>query len=127
MRARDEITQLLTDYYAAVEAKRFDDFSRYYAEDMTLTIANNPTVQGRDQAVAAFRVTLDRVQSLAHELVNVWEEDGGVVIVETLGVWTLRDETRIPVNAVGVFTVVDGRFTDQRIAVDNSQVFASTA
>jgi ketosteroid isomerase-like protein len=125
MRASEQTIQLLNDYYAAIEANRPEDYSRYYADDMTLTFANNPTIKGRDHAVAAFSATLDRVQSLAHELVNVWEEEDGVVIFETIGTWTLHDGTRIPVNAVGIFTVVDGRFTDQRITVDNSPVFAT--
>lgn len=125
MLARPEVVQLLTDYYAAVEAKRPEEFSRFYAEDMTLTLANLPTIKGRDHALAAYMGTLGRVRSLAHELVNVWEEDGDVVIFETIGTWTLMDGTEIRTPAVGVFTVVDGRFVDQRITLDSSEVVAA--
>jgi len=48
-----------------------------------------------------------------------------VVIYEVVGTWTLCDGTEIKVNAANVATVVNGQFTDQRITVDNSAVFAA--
>ncbi len=65
---------------------------------------------------------LGRVRSLAHELINVWEEDGNVVVLEVLSVWTLHDGSVLKVTACSIFTVVDGTFTDQRIYVDNAPV-----
>jgi ketosteroid isomerase-like protein len=125
MRADPATVSLLTRYYDAIEANRPEDYSAFYTEDMTLTFGNNPQVTGRAAAVEAFGGILDQVHSLHHDLVNVWEEDDGTVIFETVGTWTLFDGTAIPVNAVGVFTVVDGLIVDQRITVDNGPVFAA--
>jgi ketosteroid isomerase-like protein len=127
MRASQGTIDMLNEYYAAIEANDPDCFGKFYAEDMTLTFANAPQTIGRTAAVTAFSGILDLVQSLHHDLVNVWEEDDGVVIYEVVGTWTLRDGTKIQVNAVSVATVVDGQFTDQRITVDNSAVFAALA
>lgn len=125
MRASQATIDMLNDYYQGIEANDPDRFGKYYADDMTLVFANAPQSVGREAAVTAFSGILDLVQSLRHDLVNVWEEDGGVVIYEVVGTWTLRDGTEIKVNAANVATVVNGQFTDQRITVDNSAVFAA--
>ncbi|MFC6066988.1 nuclear transport factor 2 family protein [Streptomyces ochraceiscleroticus] len=123
MRASTETVRLLTEYYAAMEANRPREFGSYYAEDMTLTFGNSPEIKGRENVVAAFREVLDRVASLGHDLVNAWEEEGGVVFFESIGRWILRGGTVIEIKAASKITIVDGKFVDQRIYVDNAPVF----
>jgi limonene-1,2-epoxide hydrolase len=65
---------------------------------------------------------LGKVKSLAHPLINVWQEDGGVVIFEVTSIWHFDDDTVIKINACSIFTIDDGKFTDQRIYVDNAPV-----
>ena len=50
-----------------------------------------------------------------------------MVIFESVGTWNLRNGTAISINACSVFTFVDGKFTDQRIYVDNAPVLAALA
>ena len=125
MRASQATIDLLTEYYDAMEANDPEYFGAYYADNMTLTFPNSPMVTGRASALAAMSDLLNRVRSLRHDLVNVWEEDGGVVIFESVGTWNFYDGTAISINACSVFTLVDGKFTDQRIYVDNAPVFAA--
>lgn len=125
MRARAETVRLLTDYYAAMEENEPAKFGAYYADGMTLTFGNSPEITGRKNIVEAFSAKLDEVVSLAHDLVNVWEEDDGVVFFESIGRWTLRSGTVIEINAASKITIADGRFVDQRIYVDNEPVFAA--
>jgi len=63
---------------------------------------------------------LEKVNSLAHPLINVWQEDGGVVIFEVTSIWRFDDDREVKINACSIFTLVDGKFTDQRIYVDNA-------
>ena len=65
---------------------------------------------------------LGKVKSLAHPMINVWQEDGGVVIFEVTSIWRLHDGSEVKINACSIFTLVDGKFTDQRIYVDNAPV-----
>lgn len=116
---------LLNEYYGAMESNDPRRYGTYYADDMTLTFANSPMIKGRDNVVAAFAEVLNRVRSLHHDLVNVWEQDGGVVVYESVGVWNLFDGRKISINACTVLTVVGGKFVDQRIYVDNAPVFAA--
>ncbi|GAA3623712.1 hypothetical protein [Microlunatus ginsengisoli] len=65
---------------------------------------------------------LGKVKSLSHPLINVWQQDDGVVIFEVTSIWRLHDDSEISINACSIFTIVDGNFTDQRIYVDNTPI-----
>ena len=54
MQASQETAEYIRTYYAALEANTPDVYGGYYAEDMTLTFGNNPTVKGRENVLAAF-------------------------------------------------------------------------
>ena len=51
----------------------------------------------------------------------VWQEDGGVVILEVTSIWRLHDDTVVEIKACSIFTLADGKFVDQRIYVDNAR------
>ena len=121
-RADQATIDLLTDYFQAMEVKDFDRLGAYYAEDITQTFANAPTITGRDTMLAQMATCSARSKSLAHPLINVWQEDDGVVIFEVTSVWRFHDDTEVKINACSIFTIVDGKFTDQRIYVDNAPV-----
>ena len=127
MSASKATLDLLTEYYAAMETSDPLRYGAYYAEGMTLTFGNSPTITGRQNVIAAFAEVLGRVRSLHHDLVNVWEQDDGVILYESVGVWNLFDGTTISINACTVLTVDDEKFTDQRIYVDNAPVEAALA
>ena len=121
-RADQATIDLLTDYFDAMEAKNFDWLGSYYADDVSLTFANAPTITGRDAMLDQMTTLLGKVKSLAHPLINVWQEDDGVVIFEVTSIWRFHDDTVIKINACSIFTLADGKFTDQRIYVDNAPV-----
>ncbi len=121
-RADQATIDLLTDYFHAMEAKDFDRLGAYYADDITLTFANAQPSPATTAVLAQMTTLLGKVKSLAHPLINVWQEDDGVVIFEVTSIWRLHDDTEIKINACSIFTIVDGKFTDQRIYVDNAPV-----
>src|SRR4051794_33463696 len=120
--AEQATIDLLTDYFDAMEVKDFNRLGAYYADDITQTFANAPTITGRDTMLARMVDLLGTVKSLAHPLINVWQEDDGVIIFEVTSVWHLHDDTVINIRACSIFTIADGKFTDQRIYVDNAPV-----
>ena len=93
-RADQATIDLLTDYFDAMEAKNFDRLGSYYADNITLTFANAPTITGRDAMLEQMTTLLGKVKSLAHPLINVWQEDDGVVIFEVTSIWRLHDDAR---------------------------------
>jgi hypothetical protein len=78
-RASHATIDLLNDDFAAMEAKDPERLGAYYADNITLRFANAPVVTGREGVLAQMVDLLARVRSLAHNLTNVWEEDGGMV------------------------------------------------
>jgi ketosteroid isomerase-like protein len=121
-RADQATIDLLTDYFDAMEAKDLERLGSYYADDVSLTFANAPTITGRAAMLEQMTTLLGKVKSLAHPLINVWQEDGGLVIFEVTSIWRLHDESEVKINACSIFTLVDGEFTDQRIHVDNAPI-----
>ena len=93
MSASQATRDLLVEYYAAMESNDPRRYGAYYADEMTLTFGNSPTITGRENIVVAFTEVLSRVQSLHHDLVNVWEQADGVVVYESVGRWNLFDGT----------------------------------
>lgn len=120
--AEQATIDLLTDYFAALERKDIDRLGAYCADDITHTFANAPTITGRDTLLARMVDLLSKVKLLTHSLTNVWQEEDGVTIFEATTFWHFHDDTVVSVNASSIFTIADGRFTDQRIYVDNAPV-----
>ena len=44
--------------------------------------------------LAQMTTLLSKVKSLAHPLINVWQEDRGVVIFEVTSIWRFHDDPR---------------------------------
>jgi ketosteroid isomerase-like protein len=120
--AHQATIDLLTDYFDAMEAKDLARLGSYYADNITQTFANAPTITGRDAMLDRMTTLLGKVKSLAHPLINVWQEDGGTVILEVTSIWRLHDDSEVRINACSIFTINNGKFTDQRIYVDNAPV-----
>lgn len=121
-RANQTTVDLLKDYFDAMEAKDLARLAAYYDDNITQTFANAPTITGRDAILERMASLLAKVKSLAHPLINVWQEDDGVIILEVTSVWHLHDDTVTEIDACSIFTVRDGKFTDQRIYVDNAPI-----
>lgn len=121
-RAAQSTINYLTDYFAAMEAKDYDRLAGFLADDVTLTFANAPTVAGKDAVLAQLTSIGGKVDSLAHPLIKVWQEENGVVVVEVDSVWRFPDGFEKTIRACSILTIVGQRFTDQRIYVDNSPI-----
>jgi len=103
MSQADQATiDLLTDYFNAMEVKDHERLGSYYADNITLTFANAPTITGRDAVLKQMTTLLGKVKSLAHPLINVWQEDGGVVILEVTSIWRLHDDTVVEIKACSI-------------------------
>lgn len=121
-RADQSTVDFLTNYFAAMEVKEFDRLAAFYADDVSLTFANAPKVSGKDVVLAQMEAIARKVESLAHPLINVWQEEDGVVVLEVDSVWRFPDGVEATIRACSIFTIVDGKFTDQRIYVDNGPI-----
>ncbi|KRE73046.1 MULTISPECIES: nuclear transport factor 2 family protein [Micrococcaceae] len=121
-RAEQSTVDFLTEYFAVMEKKDYERLGDYFADDITLTFANAPTVKGKDAVLAQMAEIGGKVGSLAHPLVNVWQEEGGIVALEVDSAWHFLDGVEVTLRACSIFTIADRKFTDQRIYVDNGPI-----
>ena len=126
MHASESKIKFLTEYYDAMEAKDTERCcTSYYSNDMTVTFANAPKLEGAEAFIGTLSGLLEKIQSIHHDVIAAWEEEDGVLIFESLGTWTLPDGTSLSIPACSVCRVADGKFTDQQIYVDNAPLFAA--
>ncbi len=123
-RADQATIDFINEYFDVMEAKDYDRLGEYFADEVTLTFANAPTVTGKEVVRAQMAQIGGKVDSLAHPLVNVWREEDGVVLFEVDSVYRFRDGVETTIRACSIFTIADGKFTDMRIYVDNSPIDA---
>lgn len=105
-----------------MESKDFHRLASFYANDVSLTFANSPQVVGKQVVLDQMVTIAGKVASLSHPLINVWQEDDGIVVFEVDSVWTFPDGVEATIRACSIFTIEDGLFTEQRIYVDNSPI-----
>ncbi|MGB3771900.1 MAG: nuclear transport factor 2 family protein [Rhodococcus sp. (in: high G+C Gram-positive bacteria)] len=120
--ASQSTVDLLREYFAAMESKDFHRLASFYANDVSLTFANSPQVVGKQVVLDQMVTIAGKVASLSHPLINVWQEDDGIVVFEVDSVWTFPDGVEATIRACSIFTIEDGLFTEQRIYVDNSPI-----
>lgn len=123
-RAGQSTVDFLTGYFAVMEAKDYERLGDYYADEITLTFANDPTIKGKDVVLAQMAEIGGQVESLAHPLINVWQEEDGVVVFEVDSAWRFPNGVEATIRACSIFTITEGKFTDQRIYVDNSPIIS---
>jgi ketosteroid isomerase-like protein len=122
-RASQATVDLLNDYYTAMRAKDLATCRTYCADDMTVTFANNPRIDGADAFFDVLSGMLAQVTSLHHDIVNAWESDDGSLIFESSATWTLLDGQTLRIPACSILTMDDGKVAHQRIYVDNAPLF----
>jgi ketosteroid isomerase-like protein len=125
VRASKSTMNYLTTYYAAMEAKDTPRYSAFFADDIAVTFANSPRLEGAEAFVATLSSLLDRIESLHHDVIAAWEEEDGILIFESLATWTLLDGRSLSIPACSICRVTNGKFSEQRIYVDNAPLFAA--
>jgi hypothetical protein len=88
----------------------------YYAEDITLTFANNPTVTGRASALAAISVMPNR-SGRCTPTWSTYERRRRRHLRVRRYLALFYGGSEVSIKACSVFTVLDGKFIDQRIYV----------
>jgi len=121
-RADQSTVDFLTEYFAVMEKKDYERLGDYYADNITLLFSNAQIVTGKEVVLAQMAEIGNKVHSLSHLLINIWQEENGVVVFEVDSVWRFRDGVEATIRACSIFTVEGGKFTDQRIYVDKSPI-----
>jgi hypothetical protein len=126
MRASSGTLDLIHAYYGSMDAGDLAGCERYFTPDATMQIAHFPVIEGWPmiERIVGGGLANPNVASLKHEVLNAWDEEGGITIFEVHAHYEMTDGRSITVPGVVIAEIADGRFTSQRIAADLSPTFS---
>ena len=107
----------LRDYYAAVDALRFEQLAEFMHDSCTCLLPNGIRLVGREQILNVLRSSLEALAGIRHELRHVWET-GEEVIFELEITYRRRDGQTIVRPGAGIFVLDHGRLGEQRMFAD---------
>jgi len=113
----------VVDLFTSIDEKDSEKFSSFLLEDCSFQFGNMPAVQGVDaisEFVGGFFVSID---SLKHELSDIWSVPGGVVC-HGIVTYTRHDKSQLTIPFSNIFKVDDARVLDYQIFADTSQLYA---
>lgn len=117
------MSDLISRYYAAVDAMDVEKFAALHTEDTRLRFGNAETIVGRDAAVQGIVDFWGAIKGLHHNFVQTWDE-GDVEIVEALVDYTRHDGKVVTVPATSILRKRGDLVQDLRIYIDIAPVFA---
>ncbi len=112
----------ITKLFADIDRKDADAFAGVFTADGAFQFGNVPAVAGRDavrEAVAGF---FGSIAALRHELADVWEVPGAVVIVGRV-TYTRHDGSQLSVPFADVLRLRDGKVSHYQIYIDTSLLY----
>lgn len=122
------VKPVIEKYYGLIDAGHLHEASGLYSEDVTLTFANAGPVYGPAAAEASIQHVLDLCTAIRHTLVTWFEEahaDGSATAFFEIRIrYDLKSGTVVDnPGAVVAMVNADGKFTEQRLYGDLTNVF----
>lgn len=106
-----------------IDNMRLDDLLAFLTDDVTFTVANQPTVAGKEGVRAAIGGFWRAIAGLKHHIHHVFNGHDRMVF-ESVVTYTRHDKNQVDVPCVTVIQVTNGRVNDWRIYLDATPVFA---
>jgi uncharacterized protein (TIGR02246 family) len=111
-----------TNLFAAIDRKDAEAFAAAFADDGRFLFANAPAAVGRASVLAAVTGFFSSIAALEHDLTDVWEVPGAVVVVGRV-TYTRLDGSRLAVPFTDVLRLRDDLVTSWEIYIDASQLY----
>lgn len=109
--------------FESIDKKDAAGFASFLTEDASFRFGSAQAVSGRaniDKAVTDFFLTM---QSLRHNILNVWDE-ADTLICEGEATYVMPDGRQITLPFVNIFKMKDGLIADYRIYIDTQSFSA---
>jgi len=129
MTATTSTRLLVEQYYALIDGNDLSAACELMTDDIKLTFANAAPVYGRAAAQSSIQYVLDFCSKIKHDVVSFFEADNGdgtrTAFFEIRIKYDLKDGRVVDIPGAVVAVVnADGRFTEQRLYGDLTDVFA---
>jgi hypothetical protein len=111
------------DFFRVADSLDMNRFLALHSEDVSVTVANYPTVTGKSGLANAIGAVWMRIKAMSHSISGAWSlHDGTVGIAESQCMYTRLDGSIYTVKPCTVLRRRDGLIHDLRIGVDMSQL-----
>jgi ketosteroid isomerase-like protein len=118
-----EVPQVVRDYFAAVNERRFDDMPALFAEGVELRPVGSQPLRGREQVAAYYPRILAGFAEGFDNARRFHVADDGVVTVEITFTGRTQDGREVAFDAIDVFELdADGRIARLGLWYDSLDV-----
>ena len=115
----------MTEMFAALDAEGVPGLFPYLHEDVLFRFGSFPAGRGRDVFNETWLAISQPIQSLSHELLDMWESDESAVCRGNV-TYSLKDGRAVTVPFANVFYLRDRKIAEYLIYVDASAVFGAS-
>ena len=117
--------QAAREILAAVDSGDVDALLRHVTDDIRLQFGNAEVVTGRSAFEAATRAFVQSIAAIRHELLELWEVEGGTVIAVMMVHYKRLDGQELSLPCCNLMGTRAGRVHDYRVYMDINPVFAA--
>jgi hypothetical protein len=116
-------THWIFEFFRVADSLDMDRFLALHTEDVSVTVANYPTVTGRNALANSIGSVWKRIKSMSHSISGAWSlHEGAVGIAESSCMYTRLDGTTYTIRPCTVLRRRSGLICDLRIGADMSQL-----
>ena len=113
------------EIFAAIDSGDVDALCRQVTDDVRFQFGNAEVITGRSAFEAASIAFLQSIAAIRHELLELWEVDGGTVITAMRVHYQRLDGQKLTLPCCNLFGTRAGRVHDYRVYMDINPVFAA--
>jgi ketosteroid isomerase-like protein len=118
-------TRAVREILAAVDSGDVDVLCRHVTDDVRFQFGNAEVITGQSAFEAASRAFFKSIAAIRHELLDLWEVDGGTVIAVMMVHYERLDGQKLSLPCCNLFGTRDGRVHDYRVYMDINPVLAA--
>lgn len=111
------------EFFRIADSLDMDKFLALHSDDVSVTVANYPTLTGKSGLANAIGGVWKRLKSMSHSISGAWSlHDGTVGIAESLCMYTRLDGSIYTIRPNTILRRRGGLICDLRIGADMSQL-----
>lgn len=112
-------TGWIFEFFRVADSRDMQQFLALHTDDVRLTVANYPTVTGKDALAGSIGGLWSKLHAMSHSVAAAWSlHDGAVGIAESLCMYTRLDDSTLTIRPCTVLRRRNGLIYDVRIYAD---------
>ena len=111
------------EFYRVADSLDLERFLALHSEDVSVSVANHPTVMGRAALASAIGSLWKQLQAMSHSMNAAWSlHDGALGIAEGVCMYTRKDGTTYTIRPITILRRRAGLIHELHIAADMTQL-----